>query len=162
MSRLLGVIVILFLSQIAYAAECTMKASPIDIRRISHNPTVKSFVVAEDKLSLSALLKNGSALKLSHMGCEHSGASASLWLDTDRPFTDSTGWSKEFIKFARIAFSAEIANDIVENLQSGKFKTTVSDSRVVISAAPQEYMNYSIVMSLTEHGVMLTITYSLG
>ena len=148
--------------QFAIAAECTMKPAKIDVHRIAREPAIQSYVIDKNKLGMTALLKDGRALKLIHMGCEHSGASASLWFDSTLPLSDSDAWSKESGNFARIAFVPGVASDIIASLKSGNVKTTRTESRVVISAAPNDFMNYSIIISSTEHGMLLTIAYSLG
>lgn len=81
-----------------------MEATRIDMKRISQNLSIKSYVVNAEKLHMTALLKNGRVLKLTHNGCEHSGAEVSMWLDSDRPFSDADGWLKEAIVLAKIAF----------------------------------------------------------
>lgn len=160
--RFVCLIATLTFSQVALSAACTMNPTPIDVKRIARNAAIKSYVVDEHALELTALLKNGRALRLVHMGCEHSGAWASLWFDTKLPFANKDAWKKEFINFSRIAFSPDVASDIIENLNSGNYKSKTSESRIEISESLTEFMNYTIVLSTTEQGVLLTITYSLG
>ncbi len=162
MKRLLCLLFSMGLALPAIAAECTMNPATIDVRRIARDPAIHSYVIDKSKLALTGLLKNGRALRLVHMGCEHSGASASLWFDSTLALSDSEAWSKEFANLARIAFSPRIANDIIASLKSGKIETTRTESGVVISAAPTEFMNYSIEISSMEQGVLLTMSYSLG
>jgi hypothetical protein len=160
--RLLCLLCSLGLALPAVAAECTMKPAAIDVRRIAREPAVKSYVIDKNKLALTALFKNGRALRLVHMGCAHSGATASLWFDSTLALSDSEAWSKEFMDLAHIAFSPGVANDIIASLKSGKVTTKRTESSVVMSAAPTEFMNYSIIISSTEQGMLLTMTYSLG
>lgn len=148
--------------QVPAHAECTMTPPRMDINRIAHNPAIKSYAVDRNKLSLTALLKNGHAIRLVHSGCEHSGAEASLWLDSDRPFSDHDGWSNEAITLIRIAFSSDIANAILKSIKSGVFDKKISESRIVFSAAPSSFMSYAIVISRAEQGVLLTVSYVLG
>lgn len=148
--------------QLAWSAECTMQPAPIDVKRIAHDGSIKRYVVAAESNSLTALLKNGRALKLRHSGCDRSGAIVSLWLDTELALSNTDAWIKEADTLASIAFTPEIAADIAGSLQSGKFERNGTDARVVLSASPSSFMSYSIVISRAEHGLLLTIAYALG
>lgn len=148
--------------QFAWATECPMRPLPIDIKRIAHNTFVKSYIVGKERLSLTALLNNGRLLKLVHRGCDHSGATVSLWLETNLTLSDTNAWVKEANTLAHIAFAPEIANDIEESLQRGDFERNATEARVAISASPSSFMSYSVVISSTEHGLLLTISYELG
>ena len=59
--------------------------------------------VGANKLTVTALLKNGRALRLVPMGCAHSGAEAALWFDSKVPASDVNAWLKEAIALTRIA-----------------------------------------------------------
>lgn len=160
--RLLFFIAVIATAGTAFSSECTMNPAPVDIKRIAHNPLVKSYVVDVGTLSLTALLKNGRALRLIHTGCEHSGAEVSMWLDSERPFSDTDGWIKEASALVKIAFPVDVANDILNNIKSGDFKKETTEARVVISAAPSSFMTYTIVVSRAESGLLLTISFVLG
>jgi hypothetical protein len=149
-------------SHLASSAECTMKPARIDVARIVQNSAIKAYVVGDGSLSFSALLKNGSALKLIHSGCDHSGASVSLWLDANAELSDTDFWIKKAGYAARIAFRPEIAADIIKSMQDGSFETRKYETRTVISASPSSFMSYSIVISKTEDGPLLTLSYELG
>ena len=164
---MLRVLIALFISaffQIAWAADldCTMWPERIDIDRIAHRPEIKSYTVGANKLAVTALLKNGRALRLVHMGCAHSGAEAALWFDSKVPASDVNAWLKEAIALTRIAFSPRISRDIERSLKSGKYRIEKTDTRLVITASPSEYFSYTVVYAPAEHGVMLSVTYSFG
>ena len=150
------------LSQVAWSAECTMQPAPIDIKHIAHNTGIKSYVVSGGNLSLTALLKDGRVLKLVHSGCDHSGASVSLWFDSNLELSSTDAWIKEAGALARIAFTPRIATEIAGSLQRGKFERNATEARVVISASPSSFMWYSVVISRAEHGLLLTLSYELG
>ena len=85
MIQVVFVILVFFIhSEFAYATECTMRPTPIDAKRIARNPNVKSYTIAESRLVLNALLKNGNAVRIIHEGCAHSGSKAALWLDSSK------------------------------------------------------------------------------
>ncbi len=164
MLRVLIVLFIGVLPQITWAADpdCTMQPAPIDIGRIAHRPEIKSYTVSANKLAVTALLKNGRALRLVHMGCAHSGAEAALWFDSEVPASDVNTWLKEAIALTRIAFSPVISKDIERSLKSGKYRVEKTDTRLAITASPSDYFSYTIVFAPAEHGVMLSVTYSFG
>lgn len=139
-----------------------MNPAPIDVARIAREPAVKSYVVDKKRLALTALLKNGGAFKLEHSGCAHTGATATLWFDSSLPLSDPKAWFKNIVQFARTAFTPELANDIADSLKSGKVDVTASESRIVIDAAPSEFMTYSVSIEPAEQGILMTISYSLG
>jgi len=160
----LVVISLLFAPQFSLAAEsnCTMQPAPINIHRIAHRPEVKSYSVDKNKLALTALLKNGQVVRLVHEGCAHSGAEAALWFESNIAASDVNNWLKEVNKLSRIAFAPDIVKDIERSLNSGNFKKEVTETRLVISAAPTEYFSYTVVLAPAEHGMILSITYILG
>ena len=140
MLRLLIVLFIGVFSQIAWAADldCTMQPAPIDIGRIAHRPEIKSYTVDANKLAVTALLKNGRALRLMHMGCAHSGAEAALWFNSEVSASDVNTWLKEAIALTKIAFSPGISRDIERSLKTGNYRIEKTDNRLVITASPTE------------------------
>lgn len=85
-----------------------------------------------------------------------------MWLDSDRPFSDADGWLKEAIVLAKIAFPVSIVKDISMSIEKGTFQMSMTESRIVIDAAPTSFMTYSIAVSRAESGLMLTIVFVLG
>lgn len=164
MLRILIVLFAGFFSQLVWAVDpnCTMQPAPIDVDRIAHRPEVKSYIVAANKLAVTALLKNGRAFRLVHTGCAHSGAEVALWFNTDVPASDVNAWIKEALALTRIAFSPGISKDIERSLKSGNYRVEKTDTRLVITASPTEFFSYDIVFTPIEHGVMLSVTYSFG
>ncbi len=165
MKRLLLIVIALLVSprfSLAADTDCTMQPAPIDIHRIAHRPEVKSYAVDKNKLAVTALLKNGQVVRLVHEGCAHSGAEAALWFESNIAASDVKNWLKEANKLSRIAFTPDISKDIERSLNSGNFKKEVTETRLVISAAPTEYFSYTIVLAPAEHGMILSITYILG
>ena len=164
MLRALIVLFIGFFPPFAWAADldCTMQPAPIDIGRIAQRPEIKSYTVDANKLAVTALLKNGRALRLVHMGCAHSGAEVALWFNSEVPASDVKTWLKEALALTRIAFSPGISRDIERSLKSGDYLVEKTDTRLVITASPTDYFNYTIVFAPAEHGVMLSVTYSFG
>lgn len=96
------------------------------------------------------------------MGCAHSGAKAALWLESETPASDVAKWIKEVVILSKIAFAADVSQDIERSLMSGDYEKEVSDTRLAIRASPTEYFSYSIVLSPAEHGLILSVTYILG
>ena len=163
MKRLLLVLIALAPQfSMATDTDCTMQPAPINIQRIAHRPEVKSYTVDKNKLALTALLKNGQVVRLVHEGCAHSGAEAALWFESNIAASDVETWLKEALILSRIAFTPDIAKDIERSLKSGNYKKDVTETRLVISAAPTDYFSYTIVLSPAEHGMILSITYILG
>jgi hypothetical protein len=154
-------LLILVSTHVAWASDCTMKPAPIDAKRISHHASVKTYVENRREHKLTALLKNGQVLRLVHMGCEHSGASASTWL-SDQDLSTSDQRKKQAIFLSRLAFNNEIATDIVTNIQSQALNDKTSGGRSVISSSTSDFMSYTLVIEKVESGWMMTITYVIG
>lgn len=164
MIQVVFVILVFFIhSEFAYATECTMRPTPIDAKRIARNPNVKSYTIAESRLVLNALLKNGNAVRIIHEGCAHSGSKAAVWLDSSTSLTDIREWLDEVIKLARIAFEPNVVREIEALIKNGNYsKDEVSEERLSISATPAEYIYYSMVVSRAEQGYVLLISYIEG
>jgi hypothetical protein len=150
-------------AQLVFAADCTIRPAPIDEKRIARNPQVKAHVIAESRLMLSALLKDGNAVRIIHEGCTHSGAEAAMWLNSSTSLTDVQKWLDEAIKLARIAFDPRIAHEVERLIVSGKYsRDETGEKRLRLSAAPAGYIQYSIVVSRAEQGYVLVISYVEG
>lgn len=147
---------------LAAGSDCTMQPTPIDIGRIAHRPEVKSYTVDANKLGITALLKNGRALRLAHMGCAHSGAEAALWYQSKAHASDVKKWLREAVTLAHIAFSPDIAKDIERSIKSGQYEKDVSDARLVITASPTNFFTYTIVLEPDGQRVILSVSYSIG
>lgn len=162
--RTFSVFALSALCQLALAggSNCTMLPAPIDISRIAHRSEVKSYTVDANKLGVTALLKNGRAMRLAHMGCVHSGAEAALWFQSAVPASDVKKWLKEAVALANIAFSPDISKDIERSLKSGKYESEVTDTRLSITASPTEFFTYTIVLEPEGHRVILSVGYSIG
>ena len=140
-----------------------MRRAPIDANRIARNPHVKAYTIAESRFVLNALLKDGNAIKIIHEGCAHSGAEAAMWLDSSVPLTDVLKWLSVAVKLAKIAFEPGMAREMEGFVKNGKdSKDEVGEKRLRISAAPAEYIQYSIVVSRAELGYVLVISYIEG
>ena len=149
-------------SALAAGFDCTMQPAPIDISRIAHRPEIKNYTVDANKLGVTALLKNGRALRLAHMGCAHSGAEAALWFQSEVPASNVKKWLEEAVTLANIAFSPDISKDIERSLKSGKYERDVTDTRLVITASPTDFFTYTIVLEPEGHRVILSVGYSIG
>lgn len=150
-------------SQFAFATECTMRPTPINEKRIARSPHIKAYAIAESRLVVNALLKDGNAVRIIHEGCTHSGAKAAIWLDSSTSLTDIRKWLDEVIKLSKIAFEPNVVREIEELIKNGNYsKDEVSEVRLRISAAPAEYIYYNIVVSRAEQGYVLLISYVEG
>lgn len=161
-----SILVFLFLfacSQFSLAGECTMRPPPIDVQRIAGNSNVKSYTISKSGLVLTALLKDGSALRVIHAGCIHSGAEGAVWFDSKIPLTDVRKWLDEVIKLSMIAFAPGVTREIEKLIRNSNYsRDEVSETRLRISAAPAEYVHYTFVVSRAEQGYVLVISYVEG
>ena len=164
MIQVVFIILVFFIhSEFAYATECTMRPTPIDAKRIARIPNVKSYIIAESRLVMNALLRDGNAVRIIHQGCMHSGAKAAVWLDSSTSLTEIRKWLDEAIKLAKIAFEPNVVREIEALIKNGNYSTDeVSEVRLRISAAPAEYIYYSVVVSRAEQGYVLLISYVEG
>lgn len=150
-------------SQFSLAGECTMRPMPIDVKRIAGNSSVKAYTVADSGLVLNALLKDGSAIRIIHEGCAHSGAEGAMWLNSATPLTDVRKWLEEVLKLSKIAFAPSVSSEIENLIRNGSYsRDEVSGTRLKISAAPAEYIHYTFVVSRAEQGYVLVISYIEG
>lgn len=147
---------------LASGSDCTMTPVPIDIKRISHQPTVKSYTVNTNKLELTALLKNGTAVKLTHMGCYDSGGIVTEWFESDVPMSDVDRWVKEAVILANTFFDPFVFKIIDKSLKSNKYNKEITENRLVITGSSNETFSYTIVFTPVEHGVMLSIKYNFS
>ncbi len=162
MTKIILIILLAMVSQEIYAEQCPMKPAMLDYGRVAKSSQVKSIVVDKSRLTLTALLKNGHSLRLVHSGCNHSGATATLWLDSDVSMDDRDSWLKEAVRMVDLAFAPSVARDIVKSINAGKFSTQLDRTRTVFSGSVSSFMTYSIVVSSAESGMLLTVSYVLG
>ena len=157
-------LLLMFVAQATWAQDCTMRPAPIDFKRLTRDPSIRSYVVDANRLAVTVLLKNGHAFRLIHEGCMHSGAEATLWLPhSTRGVESESEWIQEAVKFSRVAFSPDVARDIDGSIKLGKLKIdTKSNARLVLSASPSEFFTYTIIVVPSEQGMMMKITYILG
>lgn len=157
-------LLLLLVTQTTWAQDCTMRPAPIDFKMLAGNPAIKSYVVDTNRLSVTGLLKNGYAFRLTHEGCMHSGAEATLWLPQSVRGTEhESDWIKEAVKFARVVFSPDIARDIEGGIKLGKLKIDMkSAARLVLSASPNEFFTYTFIVVPSEQGMMMKVVYILG
>lgn len=141
-----------------------MRPAPIEFKRLTHEPSIKSYVVDTNRLAVTGLLKNGYAFRLIHEGCMHSGAEATLWLPRLKRGTErESEWIQEAVKFARVAFSSDVARDIEGSIKQGGLKIDMkSEARLVLTASPREFFTYTIIVVPSEQGMMMKIVYVLG
>lgn len=155
---------LLFVSQVSWVQDCTMRTAPIDFKRLNRDPSIKSYVVDTNRHALTGLLKNGQSFRLIHEGCMHSGAEAALWLPSSTRGTErESEWIQEAVKFARVAFFPDIARDIEGSIKLGKLHIDMkSEARLVLTASPSGFFTYTIIVVPSEQGMMMKITYILG
>jgi hypothetical protein len=83
-------------------------------------------------------------------------------MNSDLPVSDIGTWSKKALDLIHIAFAPSISRDIAGSIRNGNFDRKVTESRTEINGSSSSYMSYSIVISSTEDGVLLTVSYVLG
>jgi hypothetical protein len=139
-----------------------MTPAPIDVQRIAHQPLVKNYFLSQDKLKLTALLKNGNAVRLAHMGCYDSGGIVTEWLDSDIPTTETDNWIKKAVALASAFLDPYVFGLIKKSMHDNKYSANKTDNRLVITGSTSEIFAYSIVVIPIEHGVMLTVDYNFS
>lgn len=157
-------IALLFSSQFADASDinCTMAPVPIDVKRIAHQSSVKNYFLSQDKLKLTALLKNGNAVKLAHMGCYDSGGIVTEWLDSEIPTTETDKWIKKAVVLANAFLDPYVFGLIKKSIHDNKYSENKTDNHLVITGSASEIFSYSITVTPFEHGVMLTVDYNFS
>jgi hypothetical protein len=85
--------------------ECPMRPPPLDIATMQTSKDVKSIVVDYPKRTANLLLKDGSAVRVINMGCQHSGSIAQSWVMNPPPISDGAAWIKRAEQLAGIAFT---------------------------------------------------------
>jgi hypothetical protein len=118
--------------------------------------------LSQDKLKLTALLKNGNAVRLAHMGCYDSGGIVTEWLDSDIPITETDNWIKKAVVLASAFLDPNVFGLIKKSMHDNKYSANKTDNRLVITGSTSEIFAYSIVVIPIEYGVMLTVDYNFS
>ena len=139
-----------------------MRPAPIDIKRIAHQSLVKNYFLSQDKLKLTALLKNGNVVKLAHMGCYDSGGIVTEWLDSDMLTTDTDKWIKKAVVLANTFLDPYVFELIKKSVHDKKYSANKTDDRLVITGSANEIFTYSISVIPIEHGIMLSVDYNFS
>ena len=139
-----------------------MNPAPIEVRRIAQNPLIKSIVFDRKNHKLSALLKNGQAFKLTHYGCDHSGAEVVMWSESNFDFTETEKWKQEINALVKLAFKKTIADDITQSLNDQRNFDALTKSSFIINVTTSSFFSYSVQVVKTEAGSLIIITYTLG
>jgi len=85
--------------------ECPMRPPPLDVAAMQSSKGVKSIVIDYPKRTANLLLKDGSAVRVINMGCQHSGSIARSWVMNPPSLSDDAAWTKEADRLASIEFT---------------------------------------------------------
>jgi hypothetical protein len=86
-----------------------MRPPPLNVDHIRTASEVKSVVVDQNELAATALLNDGSMLRVTNVGCQHSGSIVRLWVVGQPPSTTETQ-----VWIAKAKLAADIGFDPVE------------------------------------------------
>lgn len=139
-----------------------MTPVPIDIKRIAQQSLVKNYFLSQNKLKLTALLKNGNAVKLAHMGCYDSGGIVTEWLDSDIQTTETDKWIKKALVLANAFLDPYVFELIKNSIHHSKYSENRTDNQLLITGSASETFAYSITVIPTEHGIMLSVVYNFS
>jgi hypothetical protein len=156
------------LAALAFAAQvtesdCPMRPPPLNVQHIQSSHEVKSFVVDPNNLAGTALLKDGSVLRVTNMGCQHSGSYVRLWMPGPRPAdTDTKAW------LSKAKLAADIGFDPVEAKFFDKWLATAktdSDGQGGFTAAGNSgegEITYEVIVEQRDLdiGTLVTVSYA--
>jgi hypothetical protein len=151
-----------FASNSAVPEDCPMRPPPLDLKNIQSHSEVKSYVMDVNGKGATILLKDGSVLRILNMGCQHSGASAQLWIPLDAPATsDIKSWTVKAKLAADIGFTPNEAKPFDAWLSTAKL-TTHSDNTLAGDGTGLGDLSYSVAVSAYggTTGTFLEITYA--
>lgn len=86
-------------------SDCPMRPPPLDVAHIESSKGVKSVVVDPSKVAATVLMKDGGVLRVTNMGCQHSGSIVQLWITGSQPAMDQvSAWVNKVQLAAGIGF----------------------------------------------------------
>lgn len=138
---------------------CTMQPPQLPVEKLRENSAVIAATVDAERGRSSALLKDGRLLRVIAMACEHSGMSASLWMEPS--WTEDTQWTQAAEELAGLVFPDRIHELMTHALREREYaiETTATGLTARISAA--EGLSIDVDVAHLALGVMLTVTYAM-
>lgn len=146
-----------------HASECPMKPMPVPVASIAKNRFVQSQVNTPDRLSSSILFKDGTMVKVVNSGCDKSGGKLMAWIKAENSQADTRHWMQEALKYARVAFHADIAKDLEAAINQAKFVVREGPESIFYATAKSsEFLMFTVAVKPTDEGVILSVSYVLG
>lgn len=138
---------------------CTMRAPPLEAKRIQHDSTVRAVVVRKSEDSVSALLKDGSHLSVATLGCEHSGMQAALWVNDTTVDARTEIWFAKAVKLSRLAFGDSISSDLAAAIEAKEYTIEKNSSGLFINVELAGELFVAIRVQATAMGTTLYAEY---
>jgi hypothetical protein len=141
--------------------DCPMRPPPLDVATMQSSKDVKSIVIDDPKRTANLLLKDGSAVRVINMGCQHSGSIARSWVMNPPSLSDDAAWTKEADRLASIAFTPGEAKRFISWAAQNKLQKD-NDRLGRDGTHEGDLMYYSIEVEPADlaMGTWLTISYS--
>jgi hypothetical protein len=145
------------------ASDCSMRPPPLNVDHIRTASEVKSVVVDQNELAATALLNDGSVLRVTNMGCQHSGSIVRLWVIGQPPSTTETQ-----VWIAKAKLAADIGFDPVEAkffdkwLATAKIKPQEEGGLTADGSFGEGDITYEVIVSPRDMdvGTLVTVSYA--
>lgn len=138
--------------------QCTMQAPPLEVERIKREATIRAVVAEKSGRALSALLKDGTQLRVETMGCEHAGMNAALWLKVGvRSNKDSM--LAGAVNLSKLAFGQQVTRELEAAIKAGSYTTKTEPAGLFISIQQPDGIYFGIKEQPVATGSMLYVEY---
>lgn len=144
------------------ASDCPMRPPPLNVQHIQTAKEIKSVVADSGNLAATALLKDGSVLRVTNMGCQHSGSYVRLWLPGDRPVdTDTKAWIAKAKMAADIGFDPTEAKFFDQWLATAKLVPSQQGGFTASGHSSEGDIAYevTVVPRDLDVGTLVTVSY---
>jgi hypothetical protein len=138
---------------------CLMRAVPLDdvYREVSRKAI--SVVMSDDKKMVNALLKNGDALRIISMGCQHSVITARLWTQ-GYATPDNASLIGSFSEIAELSLPENDARDFIDWLKDAAPDNAKGSSQIAFTGQDlSRLITFEAAFARDSFGSTLDITF---
>lgn len=160
---MIAVIAALAFAATSTASDCPMRPPPLNVQRIQAAKETKSFVVDSSTIAATVLLKDGAVLRVTNMGCQHSGSYVRLWIPGERPAdTDTKAWVAKAKLAADIGFDPSESKYFDQWLATAKITPSQEGGFTASGNSGEGDITYevTVVPRDLDIGTLVTVSYA--
>lgn len=137
---------------------CTMQPPQLQIEKLRQNNAVIAVTTDAERGRSSALLNDGRLMRVVAMGCEHSGMSASIWMESSS--SNGTRWTEAAEELAVLVFPDYIHELVTHALREREYAIENTAAGLIARISAPEGLSIDVDVAHLSLGVLVTVTYA--